>query len=378
MVSGGTAIPGSPDALTADWLTAALRRAGVLRDARVASHTVAMLDVQGAAGVVARVALAYDRPEPGAPSTLAAKFASPHDPIRTLMHALGGYAREIEFYRHFGDDPGIPTAHCYYADIDPATGVFALLLEDLADCRSADPLQPSVEDAEVAVRHLAAFHARWWDHPRLRELPFLRYPGADADRTYITQAQMAMTFALPRVREMFGADFPLTLVELSLRVIANMDGAFERRRALLSRDITLVHGDFHPGQLFYPSERGGRFAVFDWQTVAASTGGDDLARIVTLGLSAEQCAEHDVRLIELYHGLLCEHGVRGYGIERCREAYRQGLLISAVMNVIAAAHIDPELSDPITGLRLIDAAEYFFGRSAAAIDAHNVLDLLPA
>lgn len=371
-------IPGSPEALTPDWLTSTLRAAGVLCDARVASHVATPLETQGAAGIVARVVLAYDRREPDAPPSIIAKFAAPHEPIRALMHAFGGYAREVEFYRHFGADAGVPTARCYYAEIDHATGAFVLLLEDMGACRMSDPLEPTVEDAETAVRHLAAFHAKWWDHPRLRELPFLRYPGDAADATFRAQGRMALTAALPVVSERFGEALPPVLVVLAERALANMDRALGTREELLAAGVTLVHGDFHPGQMFYPSERGGRFVVFDWQTVSAGSGGDDLARIITLGLSVEQRERHDGELVALYHALLAEHGVRGYTIEQCWQAYRQGLIMSALMNVIAGASIDPELADPLTGLRMLDASEFFFGRSAAAIEAHDVLDLIPA
>ncbi len=371
-------IPGSPEALTPAWLTATLRAAGVLREARVASHVSTPLEAQGAAAVVERIALTYDGPEREAPRSIIAKFASPHGPIRALMHAFGGYAREVEFYRHFGADPGIPTARCYCAEIDHGTGAFVLLLEDMGACRVADPFNPDVADTELAVRHLAAFHAKWWDHPRLRELPFLRYPGETADATFRAQARMALAAALPVVPERFGAGLPGVLVELARRALANMDAALDTRTDVLNWGVTLVHGDFHPGQLFYPSERGGRFAVFDWQTVSAGSGGDDLARIITLGLTAEQRERHEADLLALYQSALAAHGVRGYTPERCMQAYRQGLIISGLINFIAAASIDPDLVDPITGMTMLEGSEFFFGRSAAAIEAHNVLDEIRA
>ena len=370
-------IPASPDQISDDWLTSTLREGGVLRGARVATHTMALAETQGAAAVVARLQLEYDRAEPDAPRSLVAKFASPYEPIRMLMHVFGGYLREVEFYRHFGADAGIPTPRCFHAEIDAASGVFVLLLEDLTAARIADPASPSVEDTELAVRHLAAFHAKWWNHPRLRDLAFLRYPGGADDQVFQAQGRAALSAALPVVAERFGSALPKTLIVLAERVLANLDAAFDTRRQLLEGGVTLVHGDFHPGQLFYPSDRGGRFAVFDWQTVSAGSGGDDLARIVAVGLTTEQREACETRMIELYHSLLVEHGVVGYGIEPCREGFRQGLLISAVMNVIAAANIDPALADS-AGLGMTEIADIFFGRAAAAIEAHGVLDGLHA
>lgn len=371
MASG--AIPGSADQLSDEWLTSKLREGGVLRQAHVTTHKVELAETQGASAVVARVQLQYDLREPGAPRSLIAKFASPYEPIRALMHVLGGYLREVAFYRHFGADPGIPTPHCFHAEIDPASGVFVLLLEDMSASRVADLASLSVEDTELAVRHLAAFHAKWWSHPRLRDLTFLRYPGGPDDEIFLAQGRAALAAALPVVAERFGSAFPRTLVILAERVLTNLDGTADARRQVIEDGVTLVHGDFHPGQLFYPSERGGRFAVFDWQTVSAGCGGDDLARIVVSGLTTEQREASEMRLVELYHSLLLEHGVAGYGIDRCREGFRQGLLMSAMMNVVAAANIDPELAVS-AGLNMTEIADILFGRAAAAIEAHGVLD----
>ncbi|MBI5283509.1 MAG: phosphotransferase [Chloroflexi bacterium] len=371
------AIPGSPEQLSDEWLTAALRESGVLRRARVAAHTMQLAETQGAAAVVARLQLEYDPPEPGAPASLVAKFASPYDPIRALMQVVGGYAREVEFYRCFGADPGIPVPRCYHAELDTATGVFVLLLEDLSACRIADHTAPSVEDTELAVRHLAPFHAKWWNHPRLRDLPFLRYPGGPGDQAFLALGRAALAAALPAVTERFGAIFPATLRILAERIIASPDLTAVARTQVVEDGVTLVHGDFHPGQLFFPSEAGGRFAVFDWQTVNAGNGGDDLARIIASGLTTEQREASEMRLIELYHALLLDHGVTGYGIDACREGFRRGLLMNAMMNVVAAPNIDPDLADS-AGVTMTEISDILFGRAAAAIEAHHILDDLPA
>ncbi len=369
-------IPASPEQVTDEWLTSTLREDGAVDRASVSAHTTELVEMQGAAAVVARLELDYDLVEVGAPRSLVAKFASPHEPIRALIHALGGYVREVEFYRQFGADPGIPTPHCFHADIDPASGVFVLLLEDMNDSRVASGATPSVEDVEVAVRHIAPFHAKWWNHRRLRDLEFLRYPGSPADEVFMAQARGALAAALPAAKERFGSEFPTTLVTVIERVLANFDALLETRNQDQG-SATLVHGDYHPGQIFFPSERGGRFAVFDWQTVSAGSGGNDLARIIVTGLSTEQREAADGRLIELYHSLLVEHGVTGYDMEECLEGFRLGLLMSAIVNVIAGANIDPALIDEWDASRGVTQAEMFFGRVAAAIEAHGVLDALP-
>ena len=41
----------------------------------------------------------------------------------------------------------------------------------------------------MAVRHLAPFHAKWWSHPRLRDLEFLRYRGSSVDAAFMALAK---------------------------------------------------------------------------------------------------------------------------------------------------------------------------------------------
>jgi hypothetical protein len=369
-------LPDAPERVTDAWLTDVLRAAGAPRDVSVSAHTVEVLPVQGAAGIVARFRLQYEGDAPGAPRSVVGKFAASYGPIRALIHQFGAYGREVQFYRHFGADPGIPTPRCYCAEIDDATGAFVLLFEDLGDARVREGLEGSVEDTETAVRHLAPFHARWWGDARLRELAFLHHPGTAADEAFFSQARIALTAALPVARERFGSALPETLVVVGERLAADFDALRAARLNEPTNVTTLVHGDFHPGQIFFPSEKGGRFAVFDWQTVSAGNGGDDLARIITTGLTNEQRRAHESRLIRLYHELLVEHGVRGFGFDRCVESYRLGLLTSVALNIIAGATIDPAFLETFRETGEASPEEMMFGWLADAVEEHDVAALL--
>ncbi|MFI5307727.1 MAG: hypothetical protein ACHQ53_10265, partial [Polyangiales bacterium] len=169
-------MPTSASELTSDFLSAALRSAGVLTRGRVAAFELGSVGDAGQTGEVVRVVPRYEGADEHAPRTLIAKHAAPFEQARAQMHALGLYEREIRFYQEFGQDPGIPIPRCYYAQLDATTGNFSLLLEDVAAGRNGNFWHGSVEDAEMAIKHLAAFHAKWWEHPRLRSTPWLRQP----------------------------------------------------------------------------------------------------------------------------------------------------------------------------------------------------------
>jgi len=132
-----------------------------------------------------------------------------------------------------------------------------------------------------------------------------------------------------------------------------------------------------PQQIFFESERGGRFAVFDWQTVSAGSGGNDLARIIVQGLNIAQREASDRRLIELYHSLLLKHGVKEYSYQDCYDDFRSGLLISLVVDVIAAANVNPAWIEAQLGAAAVSGFEAE-DQLGAAIDAHNVQEVLPA
>ena len=371
-----TSIPAGPDQVNDAWLTAALRASAGIGEARVLAHTTELLELQGAAAVVARLTLQYDHDDPGAPASLIAKFATSYEPIRALMSQIGGYAREVEFYRLFGADPGIPIPRCYHAEIDPATGVFALLLEDMSDARPLDGTLLSEDDIELAVRHLAPFHAKGWAHPRLSALEFLHAPGSATDAAFMAQGRAALAMSLPQAKERFGAAIPAVVLALAEHMLDNWQSLMGMRRDIAGDTLTLVHGDFHPGQIFFPSGSGGRFAVFDWQTVSAGNGGDDLARIMTTSLPPDVQARCDRRLVELYHGLLLENGVRDYDLQRCYDSYRQGLVTTAIVNVIASVSIDPARIDDYVALTGIQLAEAMFGWVGAALEAHGAAELM--
>jgi hypothetical protein len=367
-------IPPTPDHLTDEWLTDALREGGALSAGVVSGHTCVPLEQQGAAGVIVRVTLQYEGGAHDAPVSLVAKFASPHEPIRALLHQFGGYRREVEFYRQFGFDAGIPVPRSFYSDIDRTSGVFVLLLEDMGACRMGDPFAPSVADTEMAIRHLAGFHAKWWESSRLRELDWLSYPGTPEATAQTARIRSSMASALTTIRQRFGDEFPGICSAIADRLI----GTWDTREQRSMSPLTLVHRDFHPGQMFFPAGEVGRFVVFDWQTVGVGRGGEDLARIVSIGLTVPQREANDRRLIELYHAALCSDGVVGYSLDECQQHFRDGLTSSLIINMVAAATVDPEIiktAEAHFGVKLVDA---LFGRLAAALEAHEVLAGLPA
>jgi Ecdysteroid kinase-like family len=163
-------IPNGPEAMTPEWLTQALQQNETITRARVLSFQTTTIGADGAgvSGEMVRVNLTYDLDEPSAPRSLIAKFHAQAEPIRTAVNSLGFYENEFQFYKHAAGRTGLPTPCCYYGDYEKG-GRVVLLLEDLAPARCLGwDMSPS--QVELAVQHIARFHAFWWQHPGIGEI----------------------------------------------------------------------------------------------------------------------------------------------------------------------------------------------------------------
>jgi hypothetical protein len=82
-------VPADSDGITLDWLTAALREAGAIYHARVTSIQSGPVGHMGLTGQLRRLRISYDKAEPGAPSSLLAKFSAQNPENRAAVHSMG-------------------------------------------------------------------------------------------------------------------------------------------------------------------------------------------------------------------------------------------------------------------------------------------------
>src|SRR5438034_11708966 len=109
-------IPQTPDAITPDWLTPALREGGIIAEARATALSATGLGGgSGFTGQLARLAIGYDRDDPSLPPSLIAKMPGTHPETRRLTKAFQIYPREIAFYRQVGPAAGVRTPRYYYS-----------------------------------------------------------------------------------------------------------------------------------------------------------------------------------------------------------------------------------------------------------------------
>jgi hypothetical protein len=360
-------LPGTLDEITPEWLTGALRDAGHLSGGRVGAVRARPVgEGSGFIGIVARLEIAYDGDAGAAPRTCIVKLPSADPGSRQVGQLYGLYEREVRFYADLGRDAGIDTPGCYLTAYDPDAGVSLILLEDLRAGAFGDQIGGcSPSQARLAVERLARLHARWWQSPRLGDLPWL---GRGPD---LVRGAMAMAYdacwepCLARA----GSLAPPALVAagptLGRRILAALD-------ELPDRPLTLVHGDYRLDNLFFGAAADRPLTVCDWQSPNQGWASYDLTYFVTTSLPTPERRALEGELQRAYHQELLAGGARGYSLEDLELDYRRNLATMLGIFVINVAML-PAVND-----RAVAMWEAVMARVITAVEDLDALSTLPA
>jgi hypothetical protein len=315
-VDPGPPIPSGQEALTAEWLTQVLRRAG-----RIDTGCVAEVSIEPAGtGQVAdcfRCRLSCDEARPQAPASVIAKLPAQDPTSRESGVAQALYAREVRFYQELADVVGITTPGCLYAEIDTASGMFALVLDDLAPARDADQLSGlSSDDAWTAILELAGLHAARWGDPRRLGLGWLQDLREHFSPLYAE--------FLPTLFDGFVARYGDQLDPDQLEIITSFRGHLGRFLAGQPGPSALIHGDYRTDNMLFDAAGGTiPLAVIDWQTLQVGPAMADVAFLLGASLDPADRRVHEHGLVREYHEALSARGVTGYSWDRCWQDYRR-------------------------------------------------------
>jgi aminoglycoside phosphotransferase (APT) family kinase protein len=193
-------------------------------------------------------------------------------------------------------------------------------MEELTDATPFDIFGGlSVEEAKVVLTKLAEFHARFWESPALDEHDWLKPFNHNVEgkvRRFREAADSVIEHLGHRLPEEF------------VHVIQLMMDRVDVVRALMARHPrTLIHGDFHPNNLFWRNGPDGRdVVVLDWQVVSSGRPERDLMYFLSSSLLPEVRRAHQGDLIAFYVEQLARHGIEGHTLEACVRGYRLALL----------------------------------------------------
>ena len=360
-------IPSSVEHVTSQWLTAALRSTGLINGSAVTSFDSEPIGAeQGFAGQVARLSLTYDSQELGAPQSMIAKFPAADPSARAALNRGGMYDCEVRFYGEVAAEVELSTPQCFYLASDREAGDHVLLLQDLAPARVGDGVVGcSDDDAELAVREIAKFHAALWESPRLATLEWIFSFHRDGDTK-----QELYKRRWPLFLEKVGHLLTANLLEIGQRLSDNLAHISKR---LGEPPNTVAHGDYRLENMVFGTPSGGApLTVIDWQLCEIGRGVADVAYLVAFSMESERRRATELGLLRDYHSVLLAQGVKGYDFGECLIDYRLSLLHHMQRLVIAFALFD------ISSERAQVFARGVLQRFDSAFTDHNVAELMPA
>jgi hypothetical protein len=389
-------VPVSRDAITAKWLTHALRSTGAIAaESRVTAceqQPVVAFTLSGEAredggGLsgpqIVRLKLAYAG---GAgPEQMVVKFGNWFDkqqmpawPLKTrLIQAIGNlrledqFRSEIKFYRDIWPHiNGVLLPKVYYAAIADIPNVktwsyvlfdkrtrlrFCVLMEDLAG-HQFTPVRPgeglSFNRAKQALLNIAQLHAFGWNQPelwdrlQLRPTPWLTFLRADEGQQRKYRDKFVHTDFIPTFLKLWAqhprqGDHAHGFAMLRDPEMAAMLSAFNASFSTWAAEAaktpreaaqTIVHGDFHGWNHLFNPADECR--VVDFQFLGRGRVADELAYFFMTSFDPEPAAE--AGLLELYHHALVEAGVQGYAYERFLHEYYVSTLTLLLGSIVRA------------------------------------------
>ena len=310
MDSADVAVPSTIGEVTADWLTAALRGDATVPDAATVTDVRfdrIALD-SGFSSQLYRAHLVGDAVPPSVIVKLPAESEA-----GDAMKMLGGYAREVEFYRRVAGSAPVGTPHAYVARLIDGQGDFVLVLEDLDGWDNADHLAGlSVDRAQRCIEQLAGLHA-WSIDPRQADLLSV-FPSLDTPFTRdLLPAAFAPAWQIYRDRA--DASIPPAVARFAER-FAELSG---RAVDALSERNMLIHGDIRADNMFFSD---GRLKIVDFQLAALGSGATDIGYLVSQGLPTEARSGRDEEFVRYYLAALADRGVTDYSFDEAWRHYR--------------------------------------------------------
>jgi hypothetical protein len=322
--------PTHADAVTAAWLTRALRENGLLDEGRVEGLSWEAIGT-GQVGDSVRFHLEYATGTAG-PATLAAKFSAADATSRATAALMGLYRKEVCFYREAAPRLGARLPRPLVAAVSEDRTEQVILFEDLGPARSGDQIAGcSLADARHAIRQAAAIHAGSWKQDDLLEADWI---AADPE----LPARIAAMY--PQAQAVFRDRYADALEPEYMALceeLAATPGFFDRPDAAPQ---CLVHGDFRLDNMLFDIKGGAEpIAILDWQTVTTGKAMTDIGYFLGCGIGHELRREAEDELLGLWLTEMEAHGVSltRTAIER---DYRIGALHGVSTAVFSAAFVE--------------------------------------
>lgn len=330
-------IPLSLSDVSADYLTEALKEAGVLGTGRVSRFDSRVIgEGAGFMGEVVDLEVHFSPEHKQGPTSFILKIPTASR-NREVGQTLGVYEREIRFYRELQPHMNIRTPQHFFSAMDisrdPETGLkaikvlnrmplwliramlpllnwangratwhYILLIEHLKAFRIGDQVAGcSIDETRRVLTTMADMHGQFWNSERLDEFRWLvpmRYAGKPMHMMYVQ--------AVDKFKERHAERLTGHASDILDWMKANFLALFTE---LSARPSTLVHGDFRLDNLCFDDDTG-EVIVFDWQTIGVGPGAIDLAYFLSAAVTEDAPDGTVDEMLEFYRERLGAQGVQ--------------------------------------------------------------------
>lgn len=316
-------IPSDVSEVSAAWLESAIKAGGKAEIGSVSSVNLKQIgEGVGVMGEIYRAELSYSAGT--GPKTVVVKLPSRADANREQGVSLGMYDAEVNFYTKCADRTVafVPTA--YYADIQPGTANFVIVMEDLGGLSMVSQIDGMSEtQALAAIDSLAAVHASWWGKA---EDPAISWAPSVVHERIQAFAQM-----WPALWQMFQPNFGDMLSDegraLGDWIAVNYWAACEE---FAKAPWTLLHLDYRVDNLMFDKDR---VAVIDWQSMGRGPAAYDLAYLLGGSVTVAVRRENEERWIRHYLERLAQGGVE-YSFDSFWRDYRLAHVIGGTSTAV--------------------------------------------
>jgi len=346
-------LPRTLEDVDAAWLTAALNQ----RYPGVEVRGVTFGTAVRATGTKLRMLLDYNE-------------AGHHHRLPATMWFKGGYeahsdhvrtshARESLFYSEIEPLDLVNAPKCYFASVDDDSGFGVQLIEDLLvrNASFGDARKPvSLAAATNALDQMARLHAYRWN-------------AADLARLGAVGGSLATDGIVLRIMRDGAWERAMTSpvaagLPEAFHTYEAAEAGMERLWALdrESQHLCMVHGDAHPGNLFF--EHDGTPGFLDWQRFMQSDWAHDVSYFLIGSMDAGECATHERDLVTHYLKALTAQGVAAPDWDEAWLSYRRHAMYGLVWNVVPAT-MQPAAVCEMEALR--------FNAAVLRLDTHDAL-----
>lgn len=299
-----TEIPERAEAISPDWLSAAVQ--GAAPGARATA--VEVVDTHSGTTGRARLAVTWERGD--LPGTVFVKLP-PSEPLqRAMVVETGMGTREARFYRELAAEVPVRVPRPLGSRWTGDRRAYLMLIEDLDGSGCTFPDFGSGADLAVvrsAIEGLARLHAAYWESPRF-----------DTDLAWIEppmHSEMGPKLVAQGVAA-FGAEQPEAFHAMA-ELYTQHGAAFAAR--LAAGPQTLMHGDPHLGNLFLD---GATVGFLDWACVCRGPGLRDFAYLLCASVETALRRAEEQALLRRYLDALAAAGAPAPGFDDAWRGYR--------------------------------------------------------